>query len=400
MWVSIFGTILALVALGLLFLYSGGIFGTSTKVFLGYTIPSIGSNVAYIQYYGYAILGVAGLFVLVMLCLCHRIRLAVALCSCAGKYVVDVMTSVLVPVVMSICTAGLWAVCIICMLFLVSSAKFVAGSGVFTEFLSYKDEALIRFYYFIFGTLWCNALLGAIGVFLIASSTCMWYYSHGPGQDLHFPILRSLGRVFRYHLGSLAFGSLILAIIQFAELAMEVVKNQVSSSGADKNKLVENVLTCVQCCLACLERIVKFLNKNAYIQIALRGRNFCMASKDGFELVWSNPLRFGVVGGIGSVIMFIGKLLISAGTTALHVGGVHVQRVDLDGINDPSFVGKHAMTQVVFVFSFVVASVFMSVYELAMDTLLVCFIVDETNQKDEGKATAKHAPEELLALMD
>lgn len=75
--------------------------------------------------------------------------------------------------------------------------------------------SLVRFYYFVFGTLWCNALLGAIGTFLIASSACMWYYSNGPGQDLHLPILRSLGRIFRYHLGSLAFGSLILAIIQF-----------------------------------------------------------------------------------------------------------------------------------------------------------------------------------------
>lgn len=169
----------------------------------------------------------------------------------------------------------------------------------------------------MFGTLWCNALLGAIGTFLIASSVCMWYYSHGPGQDLHLPILRSLGRVFRYHLGSLAFGALILAIIQFIELVVEVIKQQVTKAGADRSKAVEYVLSCVQCYLACLERVVAFLNKNAYIQIALRGKNFCMASKDGFEIIWSNPLRFGVVGGVGSVIMFIGKLLIASATTAI-----------------------------------------------------------------------------------
>ena len=59
------------------------------------------------------------------------------------------------------------------------------------------------------------------------------------------------------------------------------------------------------------------MNKNAYIQIALRGKNFCMASKDGFEIIWSNPLRFAIVGGVGSVIMFIGKILIASATTAV-----------------------------------------------------------------------------------
>lgn len=43
----------------------------------------------------------------------------------------------------------------------------------------------------------------------------------------------------------------------------------------------------------------------------------------------------------------------------------------------------------------------MAVYSLAMDTLLVCFIVDETTQKETGgKGTAKYAPQELSELMD
>ena len=43
---------------------------------------------------------------------------------------------------------------------------------------------------------------------------------------------------------------------------------------------------------------------------------------------------------------------------------------------------------------------FMSVYSIAMDTILQCFIVDEANQKAKGQSTAKYAPEELQALID
>ena len=64
-----------------------------------------------------------------------------------------------------------------------------------------------------------------------------------------------------------------------------------------------------------MERIVQFLNKTAYIQIALRGKNFCMAAKDGFEIVWCNGMRYLIVAGVGELIMFIGRVMIAVGTT-------------------------------------------------------------------------------------
>lgn len=66
--------------------------------------------------------------------------------------------------------------------------------------------------------------------------------------------------------------------------------------------------------MACVECIVKFINTQAYIQIALRGKNFCSAAKDGFEIAWSNAIRYTIVGGVGAIIMFLGKLIIAAMT--------------------------------------------------------------------------------------
>jgi len=140
----------------------------------------------------------------------------------------------------------------------------------------------VNFYAFLFGTLWCNAMISAIGIFVIASSCVMWYYSHGPGQTLDFPILRSYKMVFRYHFGSLAFGSFILALVNFLQIILETFKKQAEASGADRGKCFEYLINCMRCFLACIERIVQFLNKTAYIQIAIRGKNFCMAAKDGF----------------------------------------------------------------------------------------------------------------------
>ena len=83
---------------------------------------------------------------------------------------------------------------------------------------------MIRFYCFIFGTLWVNAFIGAMTIFIIASACTMWYYSHGPDQELTLPIARSYKMVFRFHFGSLAFGALLVAIVQFLQLMVEAVK--------------------------------------------------------------------------------------------------------------------------------------------------------------------------------
>lgn len=140
--------------------------------------------------------------------------------------------------------------------------------------------------------------------------------------------------------------------------------------------------------MACVERIVQFINKTAYIQIAIRGKNFCLAAYDGFDLAWSNALRYAVVSGIGEVIMMIGKLLITAGTAlAFYCLITYVK-----SIAQTVFV-PILLVVIVIIISYAVSTLFMAVYSIAMDTLLACFIIDETNQKAKGGKAPLYAPE-------
>ena len=205
--------------------------GFAASSYIGYLgLPTATENANY-DIYAYISWGIAGLLLIILLCCCSRIRLAVAVCKCAGQFVASVCGIVLVPIWQTILVVVLWVAAIIAIIWLAASATYVptqsSGSyDVFTSVANYGDEKLIYLYYFVFGTLWTNALFQAIGIFVIASACTMWYYSHGPGQELDSPILRSYKMVFRYHLGSLAFGSLILAIVQFMQLIVEAFKKQ------------------------------------------------------------------------------------------------------------------------------------------------------------------------------
>lgn len=83
------------------------------------------------------------------------------------------------------------------------------------------------------------------------------------------------------------------------------------------NRVLQFILSYLACYVACLERIIKFINRNGYIQIALNGRNFCMACKDAMLLILRNALRFAALSGMGTIFIFIGTVFIVAGTSFL-----------------------------------------------------------------------------------
>ena len=196
-WFSLFAIVFLFTGLALMFFYQAGKLGDVGGVASYAGIPNEGSANA--EVYAWICVGLAALFLIVILCCCSRIRLAVAVCKCAGQFVGSVCLIVLVPIFQAILTIGVWVACLAVMLLLISAAEFVGSTGDYISSVSsYTDEALNRFYIFVFFTLWVNAFIGAMTTFVIASACVMWYYSHGPGQELNLPIARSYKMIFRY----------------------------------------------------------------------------------------------------------------------------------------------------------------------------------------------------------
>jgi len=248
--------------------------------------------------------------------------------------------------------------------------------------------------YHLFGLLWFNAFVIAATQFVIASSTALWYFSQGTGQAAPKTISTSINRLLRYHFGSIAFGSLILAIIQLIRLILAYINSQGKKLAGKEGKLIQLTLTCIQCYMGCFERFIKFLNKNAYIQIALSGKSFCGAAKDAFTLVLKNPLRMGVVTSIGSVFVLFGKVFI-ASITAL---GAFFTLTYWPRFSTQIY-SPFIPTVIIFMFAYVVGAVFMTVYGLAADTILACFIVDE-DINSRKNAPPRHCPQTLRDFID
>jgi solute carrier family 44 (choline transporter-like protein), member 2/4/5 len=101
-------------------------------------------------------------------------------------------------------------------------------------------------------------------------------------------------------LGTLAFGSLLIAILDSIRLILAYIdRQQKELAGKEGNNLVSCLLKCCICCVACFECFVKYINKNAYIYVFLNCENFITSSKNALSSVFSNPATMGLVAGFG-----------------------------------------------------------------------------------------------------
>jgi hypothetical protein len=190
-------------------------------------------------------------------------------------------------------------------------------------------------------------------------------------------VSRSYYRAFRYHFGSLAFGAFLLAVVRTIQVVLYYIQKQVEKGG--NNKVVLAIIKCLQCYVACFERFIEFLNKNAYIQIALQGKSFCTAAKDAFSLIMSNMARFSIVGGIGNIFQAIGVVIIAFGGCAF----TYCMSVYYTALATQVY-SPIIPTVATGIVCSLIGLLFMIVYGMSIDTILQCFLLDETLAKASG----------------
>ncbi|XP_061556360.1 choline transporter-like protein 2 isoform X4 [Phycodurus eques] len=118
-------------------------------------------------------------------------------------------------------------------------------------------------FYNVFLFFWCANFVTALGQMTLAGAFASYYWAFVKPDDMpSFPLFSSLGRSLRYHTGTLAFGSLILSIIQIIRVLLEYLDHKLKGA---HNKCTRFLMCCLKCCFWCLEKCIKFINRNAYI---------------------------------------------------------------------------------------------------------------------------------------
>uniref|UniRef100_G3Q5Y8 Choline transporter-like protein 2 n=1 Tax=Gasterosteus aculeatus aculeatus TaxID=481459 RepID=G3Q5Y8_GASAC len=240
------------------------------------------------------------------------------------------------------------------------------------ETLYHKYLILFQFYN-VFLFFWCANFVTALGQVTLSGAFASYYWAFKKPDDIPaFPIFSSLGRALRYHTGSLAFGSLILSMVQVIRVHLEYLDHKLKGA---QNKFAKFLLSCMKCCFWCLNRCIKFLNRNAYIMIAIYGKSFCPSARDAFFLLMRNIVRVAVLDKVTDFLLFLGKLLI-VGIVGIFSFFFFSGRISAIEDAAPSLNYYWVPILTLVVGSYLIAHGFFSVYAMCVDTLFLCFCED------------------------
>ncbi|CAH1786106.1 unnamed protein product [Owenia fusiformis] len=271
--------------------------------------------------------------------------------------------------------------------------------GSICSFVKYGgDEYTIYLQIFmLFMLFWCMNFIVALGQMTLAGSFASYYWAFTKPQDIPaFPVTGGLWRSIRYHLGSLAFGSLLIAIIQMIRVALEYLDAKLKGS---ENRIAKFFMKCLKCFFWCLEKFMRFLNKNAYILIAVYGENFCTSAKNAFFLIMRNILRVAVVDKVTDFLLFISKLVVVAATGVLGFFFFSGQ-IPIEALNSyvPTLNFYLVPVIIITIGSYVIASCFFSVYSMGVDTLFMCFLED-IERHDGSPEKPYYMSKELMKIL-
>ncbi|KAH0517155.1 Choline transporter-like protein 1 [Microtus ochrogaster] len=345
---------------------------------------------------------------LIMLVMRKRVALTIALFHVAGKVFIHLPLLVFQPFWTFFALVLFWAYWIMTLLFLGTTGSAVQNEQGFVE---YRISGPLQYmwWYHVVGLIWISEFILACQQMTVAGAVVTYYFTRDKRNLPFTPILASVNRLIRYHLGTVAKGSFIITLVKIPRMILMYIHSQLKGK-------TDSCLRHRPCCLlrgqqsvlravvsvipgpwfaAALESLQSSIEtpfiidrvelykqppmncflfssagcdmKNAYTATAINSTNFCTSAKDAFVILVENALRVAAINTVGDFMLFLGKVLIVCSTG---LAGIMLLNYQQD------YTVWVLPLIIVCLFAFLVAHCFLSIYEMVVDVLFLCFAID------------------------
>merc|ERR1712048_965470 len=178
--------------------------------------------------------------------------------------------------------------------------------------------------------------------------------------------------------GSLGFGSFLIAVFRFARMILGYIAKKSKASGNEVGSCIAKILMCI---VGCFQSVVEFVNKNAYIEMAINSTSFCVSAQTAIATLAQELGAVGLLHGATGMLNIAGIGSISCAGAAVTwclcrytftFGDTSSEHY----VSDPVFIAVVSAG-----ISAIIAWAFMVVFDTVTDTILYCFATDT---KDGG----------------
>lgn len=235
-----------------------------------------------------------------------------------------------------------------------------------------STQKWVLFWVHIFGVLWVVEFIRACTWITMSGAVCYWYFfKEEKSKHESYPLLSSCRRVLRYHLGSAAFGALIIAICQLVRYMLATL-DYYTKDLQQTNLVFRLAFKCSQCAMWCLQKTIEFVSYFGFVYIALNGTSFCASCKDTFKFLLTpkNAMQTAVNKVVEKLII----LMIAWTTPTLMSLFCYAWLSN----NDEYMADNNPLYPCILVWvgSFALASAIATVFECTIDTIFLCSFRD------------------------
>jgi len=180
---------------------------------------------------------------------------------------------------------------------------------------------------------WLQFTLLNIAFVTTCASVGAWYFSPDTYGKHPFclkpPVWWGLLRAFTFSFGSIAFGSLVLAIMRTIIVVVQSLAQRAEAAGGF---VARCACCCLICCLKCIEGTLNWLTEYAFVYVAIYGQNYCSSGARVFSLLGKAGAQAIIQQTLLTPLMYMSALLgLAAG--CLVGWGAHEQ-VGSDGLSE------------------------------------------------------------------
>lgn len=326
-----------------------------------------------------------GLLALIFLCavICGRENLATAIdvIDASADFIADNKRVLFVPILhlfITLFVVILWLGSMICVY---SLNKITASStvGQMKNVEWEKNYAYLALY-MLFGFLWITAWIEYTSRFIVIVGASTYYFNnsrHSQKEDeAPADICYGFKCAYVHHMGSIAFGAFIIALIRFIRIVFYHLAKKAEKAAGD-NAAVKCAIACAECLLRCIEKICDYLNEAAFCYMAVSGEHFLLSAWNGFLLNLRHGLTFAFAKLLAGAFIFLGKVgIVVANCFTLVAFIEYVYKDEVKSVVAPVLV--------VAVVTYVAASLFLALFDQAVLALLTCRCVDVDLNGDDA----------------
>lgn len=330
----------------------------------------------------------------------RSLQLAVAISSATSSFLLKNAGILFMPQLLALVQVAFLIYWLVGLSGILSTAQILPADNLTQERNRYVLDGALKakvvFHFFV--GFWVHGYLEALGTVATSITVADWYYKpkvNGKKPSSHLSFFTGLAKAIVFHSGSIAFGSLVLAVVRTLRVILELYQQLAKQMFG--NDTAKCLLACCRCCLGFLTSTLKFIEFNAYIMVGVTGKSFRSSAWEAWGVVTRNPKRFGIFHGVMWTVNAIGRLFIVG--FSLLWGALLLNKNLFPSLSE-SVHSPWPVLISIFAVSFFLAGLIFGVYTSAGAALFYCFVADEEICAQLGRDAGSYAPGGLGSLLD